>query len=202
MEGKDKMKKIINIIDYCIIKSKIKRFGRSSHHFLKYRLLQKFYCIPAYINVDNTKLKETYESLLNSRDIALKDNDSDINLLKALVSNIQNQLEDCPKELYGSEFWYLDTNWFYQFSPEFLINNIEEIYRYFSKKDKIILVIDNYQIYANDPDCDLFKYDREEANYFLYNDSYCMERLIREMKKVGTKIITISKERRSINIYR
>ena len=184
MEGKDKMKKIINIIDYCIIKSKIKRFGRSSHHFLKYRLLQKFYCIPAYINVDNTKLKETYESLLNSRDIALKDNDSDINLLKALVSNIQNQLEDCPKELYGSEFWYLDTN------------------RYFSNKDKIILVIDNYQIYANDPDCDLFKYDREEANYFLYNDSYCMERLIREMKKVGTKIITISKERRSINIYR
>ena len=167
------MKKIINIIDYCIIKSKIKRFGRSSHHFLKYRLLQKFYCIPAYINVDNTKLKETYESLLNSRDIALKDNDSDINLLKALVSNIQNQLEDCPKELYGSEFWYLDTNWFYQFSPEFLINNIEEIYRYFSNKDKIILVIDNYQIYANDPDHDLFKYDREEANYFFYNESYC-----------------------------
>ena len=196
------MKKIINIIDYCIIKSKIKRFGRSSHHFLKYRLLQKFYCIPAYINVDNTKLKETYESLLNNRDIALKDNDSDINLLKALVSNIQNQLEDCPKELYGSEFWYLDTNWFYQFSPEFLINNIEEIYRYFSNKDKIILVIDNYQIYANDPDHDLFKYDREEANYFFYNESYCMERLIREMKKVGTKIITISKERRSINIYR
>ena len=196
------MKKIINIIDYCIIKSKIKRFGRSSHHFLKYRLLQKFYCIPAYINVDNTKLKETYESLLNSRDIALKDNDSDINLLKALVSNIQNQLEDCPKELYDSEFWYLDTNWFYQFSPEFLINNIEEIYRYFSNKDKIILVIDNYQIYANDPDNDLFKYDREEANYFFCNDSYCMERLIRKMKKVGTKIITISKERRSINIYR
>ena len=191
------MKKIINII-----KSKIKRFGRSSHHFLKYRLLQKFYCIPAYINVDNTKLKETYESLLNSRDIALKDNHSDINLLKALLSNIQNQLEDCPKELYDSEFWYLDANWFYQFAPEYSINNIEGIYRYFSNKDKIILVIDNYQIYANDPDHDLFKYDREEANYFFYNDSYCMERLIKEMKKVGTKIITISKERRSINIYR
>lgn len=170
--------------------------------FSKYRLLQKFYCIPAYIKVDNTKSKETYESFLNSRDIALKDNDSDINLLKALVSNIQNQLEDCPKELYDSEFWYLDANWFYQFAPEYLINNIEEIYRYFSNKDKIILVIDNYQIYANDPDYDLFKYDREEANYFFYNDSYCMERLINEMKKVGTKIITISKERRSINIYR
>lgn len=196
------MKKIINIIDYCITKSKIKRFGRSSHQFLKYRLLQKFYCVPAYINVDNTKLKETYESLLNNRDIALKDNNSDINILKALVSNIQNQLEDCPNELYDSEFWYLDTNWFYQFAPEYLINNIEEIYRYFSNKDKIILVIDNYQIYANDPDYDLFKYDREEANYFFCNDSYCMERLIKEMKKVGTKIITISKERRSINIYR
>lgn len=85
------MKKIINIIDYCIIKSKIKRFGRSSHHFLKYRLLQKFYCIPAYIKVDNTKLKETYESLLNSRDIALKDNHSDINLYSKSIRRLSQR---------------------------------------------------------------------------------------------------------------
>lgn len=186
------MKKIIDIADYCITKSKIRRFGRSSHHFLKYRLLQKFYCIPVYINVDNADLEKAYENLLNFKDIALKDNRTDINFLKALISNIQNQL-DCPKKLYNSEFWYLDASWFYQFDPDFLINNLEEILNFFANKDKIILVIDNFQIYANHPDHNFFSYDTEEFNYFFYNDSYCMEKYIRKMKELGIKIITISK---------
>lgn len=179
------MKIATAIGDYFGTKQKIKRFGQSKRKFLKFGIFQQFDGVSELMLVNEEKQKKIYDILLQKNEVTFCNDEDEMKLLAATLSNIENKI-NCPELLYDAEFWYMDVNYLYQLEPQYLIENLNEVLQFFITKKIVILVIDNIHSYISNPD--------KEFKDHIHNNFYCISEYIDNIKLLSNvKIINISK---------